>query len=239
MKKLFLALSLCALWLLPAAAADMQNAEEMYRSGKFAAALGEYEDLLQNYPNDPHLYYNIGNCYFKMGSLGLAVANYYRAFRLAPRDKDIRHNLSMALQNSGEGLVPAGMPEIMHRMFFSLRLNELKGLMLLGLWLFCSLACVWLLKRRFGKMALSVLVVFVLLAAWYAWRTKLEKAPLAVVAAPIAELRSGPGTNFPASANIGQGHLLLVQDTKDNWYDVVVKSQGLQGWIEADALEKI
>ena len=174
-----------------------------------------------------------------MGSLGLAVANYYRAFRLSPRDKDIRHNLAMALQNSGERLVPAGMPEVMHRTFFGLRLAELKGLVLLSLWLFCSLACVWLLKRRFAKVTLSVLVILVVLAAWYGWRVKIEKAPLAVVAAPIAELRSGPGSNFPASANIGQGHLLIVQDAKDNWYDVIVKSQGLQGWINADALEKI
>ena len=239
MKKWFLAGVMCCAGFLALYAADMQNAEEMYRSGKFAAALGEYENLLQTYPNDPHLYYNIGNCYFKMGSLGLAVANYYRAFRLAPGDKDIRHNLSMSLQNSGERLVPAGMPEIMHRTFFSLRLNEVKGLFLLGLWLFCMLGCIWLLKRRFGRAALTVLAVVLVLAAWYGWRFKIEKTPLAVVASPIAELRSGPGNNFPASANVGQGHLLIVQDAKDNWYDVIVKSQGLQGWIEERAIEKI
>ena len=55
----------------------------------------------------------------------------------------------------------------------------------------------------------------------------------------MAELRSGPGSNFPASASVAQGHLLLLQDSKDDWYDVVVKSEGLQGWIQAQALEKI
>ena len=233
---------LICFWLaaaLSASAADLQSAEELYREGKFATALGQYEELLKTYPNNAHLYYNIGNCYFKMGTVGLAVANYYRAFRLSPRDGDIRHNLALSLENSGERLVPTGMPEVLHKLFFSLRIDELKGLFFVVLWLFCLLGAFWLVKRRLGRVTLIVLAIVGFLAVWYVWRSKIEQAPLAVVAAPVAELRSGPGKNFPASANVAQGHLLLIQDTKDNWYDVVVKDQGLQGWIEADTLEKI
>ena len=32
---------------------------------------------------------------------------------------------------------------------------------------------------------------------------------------------------------------LLVQDTKDQWSEVVVKSQGIKGWMESSSLEKI
>ena len=239
MKKRFIALCLLTLLSVCAYAADLQNAEELYRQGKFAAALGEYEDLLNTYPKDSHLYYNIGNCYFKMGSTGLAVANYYRAFRLDPRDEDIRHNLALSLENSGERLVPGGMPEVLHKAFFSLQTDELKGLFFLFVWLFCILGSLWLIKRKAGRAVLTVLVITLILGAWYSWRSHLEQTPLAVVAAPVAELRSGPGTNFPASANVAQGHILVVQDAKDNWYDVIVKSQGLQGWVEADTVEKI
>lgn len=238
MKKYILALSLPLLAFF-ASAADMQNAEELYREGKYAAALAEYEDLLKTYPNDPYLYYNIGNSYFKMGGKGLAAANYYRAFKLAPRDKDIRHNLSLALSAGGERLVPSGVPETMHKAFFWLRTDELKGVTFLALWLFCTLGSVWLVKRRFARAALAALVVLVVLGGWYTLRVRIDAQQLAVVAAPVAELRSGPGANFPASASIAQGHLLILEDAKDNWYEVVVKSQGLKGWAEADALEKI
>ena len=74
---------------------------------------------------------------------------------------------------------------------------------------------------------------------WYGLRWQAENADLAVVAAPVAELRSGPGTNFPASANIPQGHLLVLQDSRDNWLEVIVKSQGIKGWMNAADLEKI
>lgn len=223
----------------PAGAQPWQQAEELYRQGKFSDALQRYEALLKNAPNDPFLYYNIGNCYFKMGSSGLAAANYYRAFKLAPRDADIRHNLSLALAAGGESLVPSGVPEGLHKAFFYLSYPELKGLFLLALWLCCTLGGIWLVKRRRGKTALSALVILALLGAWTYLRRQQENRPLAVIAALTAEIRSGPGTNFPASANIGQGHLVTVQDQKDAWYEVVVNSQGLKGWIDKTAVERI
>ena len=217
----------------------LQNAEEFYRQGKFSAALGLYEYDLKTHPNDPYVYYNIGNCYFKMGSMGLAAANYYRAFKLAPRDADIRNNLSLALSAGGESLVPAGVPPVLHKTFFSLSYDELKGLAMVLWWAFCLLACVWLLKRRGGKITLTAALLLALTAGWFYLRHKTETEPLAVVAAPVAEIRSGPGTNFPASASVAQGHLLTVQDEKDSWYEVIVKSQGIKGWVNKNAIEQI
>jgi len=238
MKKYWFAFLLPILWL-TAAAADWQQAEQSYREGHFAAALGSYEELLQSYPNDPYLYYNIGNCYFKMGSKGLAAANYYRAFRLAPRNADIRHNLSLALAESGERFVPQGMPEIFHKAFFWLTASELKGVLYLVWWLFCILGSLWLFKRKYGRATLAIAVVLVIIASWYALRYHPDHDPLAIIAAPVAELRSGPGMNFPASANIAQGHIVLIRDSRDKWREVVVKSQGIKGWIAADSLESI
>lgn len=239
MKKILLSFCLLPLLILSLRAASLQEAEQFYREGKYAASLGAYEELLHTYPKDPFLYYNIGNCYFKMGSRGLAVANYYRAFRLAPRDKDIRHNLSLALGEAGEKFVPVGMPAVLHQVFFSLTTEELKGLFYLSLWLFCLSTMLWFFKRKFSHMALTFLLSTLLLGSWYLWRLQIRQEPLAVVAAPMAELRSGPGENFPASASVSQGHLLILQDSKDHWYEVIVKSQGLKGWIEKDTLEKI
>ena len=239
MKKYLLVLILPFLWAGFSLAADIQQAEEQYLQGHFAAALSSYEELLRAYPNDPYLYYNIGNCYFKMGSKGLAVANYYRAFRLAPRDGDIRHNLGLALRESGERLVPSGMPEILHKAFFGLTLAELKGLFFIIWWLCCLVSVCWLIKRRGSWIVIPLWLAVLIVGGWYMWRVKIAAEPLAVVAVPVAELRSGPGTNFPASANIAQGHLVVLQDSRNDWKEVVVKSQGIKGWIETHALEQI
>ena len=239
MKRLLLTLLFMFTVFTAYAQTDWTAAEELYRQGKFSAALASYEKLLTNYPNDPFVYYNIGNCYFKMGSRGLAVANYYRAFRLAPRDNDIRHNLALTLESSGEKLVPSGVPEVLHRAFFYLSTTELQGLVYLLFWLVCAGILLGLWRRKWYGFITVTGILCLLVAGWWYMRVRLDQTPLAVIAAPVAEVRSGPGTNFPASANIAQGHLVTILDGKDTWYEVVVSSRGLKGWIEKDAVEKI
>jgi len=215
------------------------QAEQLFRTGQFANALSVYEAELKNRPNDPYIYYNIGNCYFKMGSVGLAVANYYHAFKLAPRDADIRHNLDLALRAGGSRLVPAGIPYALHKVFFYLSAEELQGLTYALFWLFCIVTGVWLLWRK-GKKAVMVLGCFLVLSAgWLYWRQALDNENLAVVAIPLAEVRSGPGTNFAPSATISQGHLVVVEDEKDDWYEVIIKAQGLKGWVAKSDIKNI
>ena len=216
-----------------------QRAESFYRAGQYAQALSLYEQDLKIYPNNPYLYYNIGNCYFKMGSKGLAAAYYYRAFKLKPQDSDIRHNLALTLQQSGDSLVPRAMPPALHRAIFALSFAQLKGLLCLAGWLVCLLAGCWLLTRKGATLTIVTGGVFLLVAGWYYIRYSWEQEPLAVVAAPVVELRSGPGSNFPASASVQQGHLVQVLDSKDNWQEVIVRSEGLKGWMEQNALERI
>jgi len=225
---------------LPAQAQDsLRKAEDAYRQGRYSAALTEYENLLRTSPNDPFVYYNIGNCYFKMGSKGLAAANYYRAFKLNPRDNDIRHNLSLALAAGGEKFVPSGVPEALHKAFYGLSQRELTGLTFLMFWICCAIGCIWLLTRHFKYLWLFTCLCALLTGCWYWARAQQDNQSLAVVALPTAEIRSGPGTNFPASAGIAQGHLVTIEDQRDSWYEVIVKSQGIKGWIEQSAVEKI
>ena len=216
-----------------------QQAETFYRAGQYAQALSAYEQDLKNHPNDPYLYYNIGNCYFKMGSKGLAAASYYRAFKLYPQDEDIRHNLTLALASGGDSLVPRGMPPGLHKALFIASLSQLKGCLYVLGWGLCLIGGFWLLTRK-GKIITLVLgACFVVVAGWYYLRHQWENEPLAVVTAPVVELRSGPGKNFPASAAIQQGHLVQLLDSKDAWQEVVVRSEGLKGWMEQTALERI
>lgn len=218
---------------------NLSQAENYYRQGKYAMALSTYESELKNSPNNPFVYYNIGNCYFKMGSRGLAIANYFRAFNLAPRDTDIRGNLSLALEASGESLVLDDIPEVLHKLFYSLSYGELKGLSYLLIWIGCFCFVIWVFNRKFKVILIPVLILLSLSSIWWYFQFKAHEKVMAVVAFPTTELRSGPGNNFPASASLGQGHLVFIEDSKDAWVEVIVRSQDIKGWVEANTLEKI
>ncbi|HBO97170.1 MAG TPA: hypothetical protein DE315_01770 [Candidatus Omnitrophica bacterium] len=69
-----------------------------YRAEDYDKAAAAYEEVLRGGKESGALYYNLGNSYFKKGSLGKAVLNYERARRLIPRDGDLNFNLEYARQ---------------------------------------------------------------------------------------------------------------------------------------------
>ena len=80
-----------------------QTPEEAYRKANLSYEDEDYEGSSMLYETlvrmdrvSPEVFYNLGNSYFKLKNIGKAVLNYERASRLAPRDRDIKHNMDLA-----------------------------------------------------------------------------------------------------------------------------------------------
>lgn len=76
-------------------ASHVKRANEMYKQGKYSDAAKLYEEMLKR-GGSAELYYNLGNSYYKIDEIGLAILNYERALRLNPRFKDASYNLRIA-----------------------------------------------------------------------------------------------------------------------------------------------
>ena len=101
MKKIVFLLSIA--WLsLQAFAQDVeqmtQQAEQWYASGQYADAADVYNRILAAGMESADLYYNLGNCYYKLGENTRAILNYERSLLLNPGDDMTRYNLKMAQQ---------------------------------------------------------------------------------------------------------------------------------------------
>lgn len=70
-----------------------QQADSAYMRDDFSAALQAYTQLQSQYGTSSWLYYNIGNCQYRLGRPGLAIVSYERALRLDPLNEDARANL--------------------------------------------------------------------------------------------------------------------------------------------------
>ncbi|HOX22716.1 MAG TPA: SH3 domain-containing protein, partial [Elusimicrobiales bacterium] len=169
--------------------------------------------------------------------------HYWRAFQLQPRDPDIRANLSFAMKKAGNELVPAGMPEVLHSFYNYLSMKELRGLFLLFCWaaLLPGAVYAWPSRRR-NWLFRWILVCGILAAACGLWllarKTTGWRNP-AVVIQNQAEVRTGPGDNFTAVANVPEGHTVEVMESKEDWLLVGIRRENVKGWIIAGALERI
>src|SRR6185295_1265031 len=82
------------------------HANQLYKSKQFREAADDYEKLIsQGYRNE-EVYYNLGNCYFKMDSVGKCILNYERAQKLSPKDEDIGYNLKLARMKAVDNIQP-------------------------------------------------------------------------------------------------------------------------------------
>ena len=74
-----------------------KTAQDMFDEGNYLGAVAEYQKQIDGGNKSSYGYYNLANSYFKAGDLDKALVNFYRAFRLNPRDRDILNNLAFTM----------------------------------------------------------------------------------------------------------------------------------------------
>ena len=75
---------------------DFFEANRAYKNDQFQEAVDGCLKLIANGNKNGHIYYNLGNAYYRLGDLGKAILFFERARLLLPREDDLIFNLSHA-----------------------------------------------------------------------------------------------------------------------------------------------
>lgn len=73
---------------------DQGNA--LYAKGRYKEALSAYQQLITSGYTSAALFFNTGNCYYKLDHIPEAMLYYEKAKKLAPGDEDINVNIQLA-----------------------------------------------------------------------------------------------------------------------------------------------
>lgn len=237
-----------------------KEANQLYNEGKIKQAISQYKFIKDesNFLN-PVLEYNLGNCAYQLGRRGEALAHWIRAWRMSPRDSDIRHNLAMVSRMTGDPFFPDFFLLRWAKLtLYFLNLNECSVLWLLVLWVSC-IFWMWALLRGalilrsgetssgssvFHSLAVHSVLVLVLLSAGSLWLTRLSMEALertAVVTTPEVEVRSGPGKHFVVGSTVPEGRRVSVlrRASDSNWIEIGVPQKGIKGWVAAASITEI
>lgn len=214
----------------------------LYRAGDFGAAAAEYEALAAEGFTSPSLHLNLGNARLRLGRRGPAIASWERALRLDPGDEDARENLRAARRDDPDRAL-AGEPT------FFVRVVERTGDGLASALFLAPWALLWgalaLQTRRAGR-ARRVLGAAALVAAFgvlcggalLAGRARERRFPLAIVAAPSVQVRSGPSTALKAAFELHEGTRVRVREIAGEFVRVRLDG-GLEGWTERGGIEPL
>ena len=217
------------------------DADKEYAKGNYLQASKDYSDLLK-VGESVELYYNLGNCYYRLGNITKSIIAYEKAHRLSTSDRDVTFNLEFVREKTIDKI------ECQEKNFFSAGYTMLQNLMDMDAWARLSIvaffACLgmvmlfllgrdeWMRKLGFYVALLSVFVfVFSTLFAWQQ-KHNFDARDRAVVVAPSASVKQTPSDSSADAVVVHEGTAVQIVDcTMSDWYSVKL-DDGKEGWLK-------
>ncbi|MFT7580396.1 MAG: tetratricopeptide (TPR) repeat protein [Myxococcota bacterium] len=225
-----------------------------YIHGRYSAAVETYGALSNAFEvEDPALYHNLGNAYFKSGAYGLSILYYQRALRMKP-DATLVDALSANLDAARRTLqtryraggdrsqfVYAEPGGLLYRATHALDSTTL-ALLFAVFWI-GLMAC--LIGRRLRPALLLVrritipVGILALLLGLMLWGQQYTDASyrIGVVIEDGAKIREGKHVEARGD-DIPEGLELRLLKTDQGW-TLVERASGSQGWLESAAIKQI
>lgn len=222
---------------------DFKTANQFYDVGKFAEAAAAYEKIE---PKTAHVYYNLGNAWFRQGKLGWAILNYERARRLAPRDPDILANLKFAEQRLGVDELntpPHAIQRFLRSAIASRTASEWSVFELTALWLTILAVCasVFFPKTRTGALTVAAAGFVGLTISTVALGSEVigePAVPRAIVVVGETEARFAPMPDSTVHFKLGEGTNVGIREDRGQWL-FVERADGQQGWVRTESVGRI
>lgn len=214
---------------------------ELYRNGKYNEAIVVYKKMLDSNFESANIFYNLGNCYYRLDKLGYAILFYEKGKKLSPGDDDISHNLLFARNNTIdkiETLPSIFIFEWWESLIAVFSVDGWTYLLLLFLFFLLISISVFLLTRNplfnrysFFSGLISFLLLIFTLAVLLVRLNADASQQYGVVIESVVEVKTSPDKSSKNAFIIHEGLKSRIDDKLDNWYKIKLED-GKEGWIE-------
>jgi tetratricopeptide (TPR) repeat protein len=215
------------------------QAGQAYKSGNFQEAGRLYTELTANGSVSGHIYYNLGNTFFRQGDLGRAILNYERARLLMPRDADLTFNLGFARDRTHDAVEPVSRPlAIFFFWLDSFSVSEVFGLFaIINLLFFAALALRLTFRREWTFSLFVTILVFWAIAGpclavkWY----QSAADSRAVILASEVDVLAGPDPKDTELFKLHAGTLVHAERDEAGWTLIRI-ADDKRGWVKSEAI---
>ncbi|MEG1737237.1 MAG: tetratricopeptide repeat protein [Odoribacter sp.] len=249
MKKILLLLPLLLILLTVVAKPLLeQQAEQLYQEGKYKEAAELYHQILSEGVESADLYYNLGNCHFKMKENTVAILNYEKALLLNPSDEMARYNLEMAQHSVVDKI------EVLPELFLVRWYKAVETHFSADQWgyisiilfiIFLVMAALFFYSRFVGVKKIGFITGIIVLlltvcSIFFAMRQneRIINREYAIIITPSVTVKGAPDNSGTSLFLIHEGLKVKVIGELGSWYNIRLKD-GNEGWVAKSDLEKI
>ncbi|MEY2693305.1 MAG: hypothetical protein RIT03_1696 [Bacteroidota bacterium] len=225
-----------------------EEGNDWYKKGDYNQAILAYQSVLENHKESADLYFNLGNCYYKLNKVAPAIYNYEKALYLNPTDAEIQNNLKFAHKMTIDEI------KVVPKVGFAQMLHEQMSVFHYDSWAwiavcfsFVFLACFigyyfspYAAKKRLffvGMFVFLILLFVAIISAVVEKKYSTSEHP-AIVFAEMASVKSEPKSGSSEVVLLHEGAKVFVLDSLDNWKKIQL-TDGTDGWINQDLIKQV
>lgn len=217
------------------------SAEKAYESKNYKKAIESYEQLLKEGYTSSHLYYNLGNAYYRNNQLGKAIYNYERAKKIDPNNADVKNNLAIAYSKTIDKI------EVKENFFISaVKTNVLSTfstsvwawftiglsvLVFVFLYLFFAGPSTMVKRLSFFVTVVLLVVLFVVYFLGKSAVNAKTENNFAVITSPQIKIYTEPSSTSSSKFNLHEGTRVKIIDMNADWILIKLEN-GNEGWLK-------
>ena len=223
------------------------GANALYERGEYGKAAEEYLKMADAGLEGGNLYYNAGNCFFKLGKIGYAILYYEKAKRYMPGDSDLRSNLEYARSFTRDGANPDRprnvFTRVIGRPFRGVATGRIFVIMLIFYLTAIALGMLYMLRpslmKKMHVLTFAVILGWVFsLTAFGARYYKEEVVRHGIIIQKEAECKYEPIEKSSSYYRVHEGEKVAVTAARNGWKRIR-RADGKMGWIQKEAVEEI
>ena len=220
----------------------------LFEQRDFTGAIAKYEQVLTLGYESGALYYNLGNCYFRLNDIGHSILNYERAKRLLPDDEAVNFNIELANLLAVDRIVTP--PQF----FFDRAITSFKNLLsisrlswlVMGLYLLIMILLtlrVFTRKHKVRFIVTTAIILFALPFIIFALTLVMRAHDIntnieAIVMVDKVSVMSEPSNDATEQFYLHVGAKVQLEDSSGDWVRIRL-ADGKIGWLLKASLEEI
>ncbi|KAA3599280.1 MAG: tetratricopeptide repeat protein [Calditrichaeota bacterium] len=220
-----------------------KQGNELYTQGNFEDALGNYLKISNSEVESFELFYNIGNCYYRLNQIGNAIRFYEKAKNINPEDENLLYNLKLANNLTIDKIElpePDSFTKFVNSSLQFFTVSELAYIFVGLTWVFAIFLVLFIFKRNklFLYISLAFLGFVVLEGIFFNYKYSLDTIPYGVVVGYEANAYSSPNKDSQVVFSIHEGTKAQILRKTGEFLEVRL-IDGKTGWVLSGLFGKI
>ncbi len=224
------------------------NANKLFQQEKYEAAIDQYKLIEELQLQSDELFFNLGNAYYKLNKVALAIYYFEKSLKLNPSNADAKTNLAFANRmaiDDIEELPKTIFQDFYEAVIYKLRYDTWAKMAVVfsffGAIIFLLYHFSYSSRKKLLYFNVSILSGFLLVIslafAFKAYDYQVNRIE-AIIFKQTTEIKNAPTLNSDTIFKLHEGTKVIVLDEIDDWKKIKL-ADGKIGWLIADYLKEI